>query len=322
MAAPTCNGLNCTLIDGPPTNPQDVHSAASGAPDAATPSAVPAAKLLCGVGSCLPDDPAACVDYTAPGPGSGLAGADAGATLDAGSSSPGRGDAGPDASAEGPAIDGSFEQPARPAPGTSRFACQLSLGEGARVERGCGAAGSQKQEQACTTSLDCEPGLGCVGPVRSGRCLPYCCADSATDTCAAGFFCAERPLRNDALGEADGPPVPVCVRADNCSLGEQKNCTGPRCVCGPDLACTLVRPDGTTSCVPLSATPGQGGESCPCDRGFHCSQATDPATCVKTCDLDEADSDTCGQGVCQAAAVLPAGWGICVSATPDQMKSP
>jgi hypothetical protein len=42
--------------------------------------------------------------------------------------------------------------------------------------------------------------------------------------------------------------------------------------------------------------------------------------CVKTCDLDEADSDQCGQGVCQAAAALPAGWGICVAATPEQMR--
>jgi hypothetical protein len=204
--------------------------------------------------------------------------------------------------------------------GAPRFACQLSVGESDAVERGCGVAGTQQAEQACTTSLDCAPGLGCVGPVRSGRCLPYCCADSETDTCADGFYCAERPLRSESLGEAEGPSVPVCVRADNCNLGELKGCIGPRCVCGPEMACTLVRPNGTTSCVPLPPNPGQGGQDCPCDRGFHCSQAT--ATCVKTCDLDEKDSDTCGQGVCQVAAVLPPGWGICVFATPEQMQSP
>ena len=114
--------------------------------------------------------------------------------------------------------------------------------------------------------------------------------------------------------------MPVCVRADNCNLGELKDCTGPQCLCGPEMACTLVRPDGTTSCVPLPPSPGQNGQACPCDRGFHCSQATTPASCVKTCELEEKDSDTCGLGVCQAAAVLPPGWGICVFASPEEMS--
>jgi hypothetical protein len=317
MAASTCNGLNCTPA-APPAAIQNVPGAASGAADAAAAPAEPPAKLTCGVGSCLPEDTNACSDYTQPGgPG------DAGVALDAG---PGTNlaDGGGDGGAEGPAVDGSFTQPSRPSAGPPQFACQLSLADSGDIVRGCGVAGSQLAEQACTTSLDCAPGLGCVGPVRSGRCLPYCCGVDDANTCADGFYCAERPLRSEALGESDGPPVPVCVRADNCSLGEQKDCTGPRCVCGPDMACTLVRPDGTTSCVPLPPSPGQGGDSCardrPCDRGLHCSQATSPATCVKTCDLDEKDSDTCGLGVCQAAAVLPAGWGICVAATPEQMR--
>jgi hypothetical protein len=140
------------------------------------------------------------------------------------------------------------------------------------------------------------------------------------DTCEPGFYCAERPLRSEALGEAEGPPVPVCVRADGCNLGQPADCVGPQCVCGPDMLCKTVRPDGTTSCVPVPDDPGQGGEDCPCDRGFHCSPATTPPMCMKTCDLDETDSDQCGQGVCQAAAALPPGWGICVAATPEQMQ--
>jgi hypothetical protein len=195
----------------------------------------------------------------------------------------------------------------------------LSLTDG-EVQRACGAAGTQQLEEPCTSSLDCAPGLGCVGMVRAGRCLPFCCGESDSDTCDTGFYCAQRPLRSEELGEADGPLVPVCARADNCSLGEQKDCEGPRCLCGPDMACRLVRNDGTTSCLPLSdtPTPGQAGDACPCDRGYHCSTATEPAMCVKTCDLDEKASETCGQGVCQPAAALPAGWGICVAATPEQ----
>jgi hypothetical protein len=315
--AASCSGLNCSPALTGPDVVQNVPAEASGLPDASAPPTVPPAKSACGVGSCLPDDALACEEYTPPAPGDGR---DAGADLDAGAPGPGETDGGVDASAEGPAVDGSFNQPPRPAAGPPQFACQLSVADDGDVMRSCGVAGSLQADQACTTSLDCAPGLGCVGPVRAGRCLPYCCGVDDVDTCATGSYCADRPLRSDAFGDADGPPVPVCVRADNCSLGEQEDCVGPRCLCGPDMACILVRPDGTTSCMPLPEVRGRGGDSCPCDRGFLCSPATN--TCVKTCDLDEMDSDTCGQGVCQAAAALPMGWGICVAALPEQMTSP
>jgi hypothetical protein len=315
MAASGCTGLSCGVL-GPPNPPQEVPAWLSDAPDGSAPSSDSPAKAACGVGSCLPDDATECADYVPPAPPGGNE--DAGIDSDASAPPEIVGDAGAaDAGTEGPSIDGSFTQPTRPAQGPPRFACQLTLNRDT-VSRSCGVAGSQQAEQACTSSLDCAPGLGCVGPARSGRCLPYCCGVGA-DSCAEGFFCAERPLRSDALGDAEGPLVPVCDRADNCSLGEDESCTGPRCVCGPDLACQLVRPDGTTACVELSDDPGRAGEACPCDRGYHCSQATTPAVCVKTCDLGAAATDTCGSGVCQATPVLPEGWGICVGATPEQM---
>lgn len=317
MAASTCSGLNCgSLGEQPPSARQDVPGSLSNAPDASTEPLPARTKPACGAGSCLPDDANACVDHTpeAPAPI-----ADAGAR-DAGMSASAR-DAGADAGGEGPAVDGSFDQPEPTRSEPPQYACQLATSGNGLVARGCAPAGSQQAEQACTSSADCAPGLGCVGAARSGRCLPFCCGEGP-DSCAPGFFCAERPLRSEAVGEAGGPLVPVCDRADNCSLGESKDCTGPGCVCGPEMVCALVRPDRTTACVPLSPMAGQAGERCPCDRGHHCSQATDPATCVKTCDLDVADSDTCGSGVCQATPVLPAGWGICVGATPDQMTSP
>lgn len=310
MAAASCSGINCSDL-GPPERPQEVPTSLSDAPDAApTPPSSPA-KAACGMGSCLPDDARACRDYTPPPPP-----ADAGTDLDAGvDDEEPDASAASDAGAEGPSIDGSFTQPSRPESGPPRFACQLSATDDGTVERACGEAGTQRAEQACTSSRDCAPGLGCVGPLRSGRCLPYCCAEGR-DTCEPGFYCAERPL----LGEEERPLVPVCDRAENCSLGEAENCTGPTCVCGPDMACTLVRSDGTTACVELRPGAGRAGEPCPCDRGYHCSQATEPATCVKTCALDAEDSDACGAGVCQATPVLPMGWGICVGATPGQMN--
>jgi hypothetical protein len=318
MATLDCSGLSCG-DRGPPKDPTNVQSGAAGAIDAAAPPPASPAKAECGAGSCLPDDANACADYVEPAPpppatpepvdAGGAADSDGGAPLDGGVA---------DASSEGPSIDGSFVQPSRPEPGPARFACQLSVGSRG-VARACGVAGSQLAEQACTSSLDCAPGLGCVGPAGSGRCLQYCCGVDSEDSCAAGFFCAQRPLHDGASDDA--PLVPVCDRADNCSLGEQKDCSGPSCVCGPDMACMLVRPGGTTACVALTNDPGQAGEPCPCDRGYHCSQA-EPATCVKTCDLDAKESDACGSGVCQATPVLPTGWGICVGAAPEEMTSP
>ncbi|HTV20439.1 MAG TPA: hypothetical protein VMG12_17265 [Polyangiaceae bacterium] len=313
--AVTCSGLSCGSYDNMPPPEQNVPIGTE-APDASTaPPPAPRAKPECGPGSCLPDDVEACVDHVEP---TQPEAPDGGVVADAGTPEPSDAGVG-DGGVDGPPVDGNFDQPSRPAPGTPRFGCQLSRTSSNGVERACGAAGLQGLEDPCTSSLDCAPGLGCVGMARAGRCLPYCCGVGDSDTCERGFYCAERPLRDEALGEADGPEIPVCARADNCDLGEQKDCTGPSCLCGPDMACKLVRDNGTTSCVKLAENPGQAGQECPCDRGYHCSQATKPAMCVKMCDLDEKDSDTCGLGVCQLAAAMPPGWGICVAATPEQM---
>lgn len=316
MPGAACTGLNCDGVV-PPTSSQDVSSDFRDAPDASAPPTGRPAKAACGVGSCLPDDPEACQDYAPPATPPD----DDGDGLDAGVP-PGGGDAGlADGGVDGgsPNVDGNFNQPTRPELAPSAFSCQVTTSSGSAIRRQCLGAGLQGLDDACTSSLDCAAGLGCVGTVRSGRCLPYCCAEGP-DTCGKGYYCAERPLRSEAYGERTGPLVPVCNRADNCSLGEPYNCEGENCICGPERACTLVRTDGTTACTPLPPSPGQAGDPCPCDRGYHCSQAT--ATCVKTCDLDEKDSDVCGLGVCQATPVLPMGWGICVGAAPDQMSAP
>jgi hypothetical protein len=237
---------------------------------------------------------------------------DAGTPLDAGPSDDVNAlDGGNDGGPRVPQVDGSYPRPPTPEAPPSPFACHISL-EGSAVQRSCMAAGTQGPTEACTSSKDCAPGLGCVGSERVGSCLPFCCAIDG-DTCREGSYCAERPLRDDAFGDREGPKVPVCVRADDCSLSERSNCTGPECVCRDGTVCTAVRDDGTTACLP----PGDGvaGGECPCATGYHCSPVT--ATCVKTCDLDQAND--CGAGICQATPALPAGWGICVGAPPEEM---
>jgi hypothetical protein len=313
----SCSGLNCadhlpTQGDGPQIEGMSPTA------DASTPPPTPA-KEACGVGYCIPDDPRACADYSEGGsqedPSSGDAGTPANdAGLDAGAT-----DGGLDGGPLVTELDGSFERPPTSTSTPSDYGCQVSVTIASSVERSCGAAGNRGVEEACTSSRDCQPGLGCVGPVRAGRCLPFCCT-IGPDTCSDGYYCANRPLREEMLGEAPGPLVPVCDRADGCNLGEPEDCTGPTCLCGAGMACTLVKPDRTTACV----KPGEGlaNQDCPCAAGFVCSQATQPGMCVKTCDLDETDSETCGPGVCQASPALPEGWGICVGATPNQMMQP
>ena len=318
MASSVCSGLAC---NGLPSQDGDLEIANGPEPPEDTGPPLPPAKETCGVGSCLPDNAAACATYTdpsLPSEGSGSADAGTGPDDDADAGIFGL-DAGLDGGQSIPELDGSFTRPTQSTNAPSHYSCQISVTEASVVERSCGAAGTQSVDEACTSSRDCEPGLGCVGTVRSGRCLPFCCTIGA-DTCQDGYYCAERPLRDEMFGEARGPLVPVCDRADDCSLGEREDCEGPRCVCGPGTACSLVRPDGATACV----TPGLGlaNESCPCAAGYHCSQAATPPTCVKMCALDEEDSTTCGPGVCQATPVLPDGWGICVGVTPGQMTQP
>lgn len=297
-----CTGLSCYPVStGDPIQP-DVSVRG---PDAST-TTLPLLKVVCGEGSCVPDDRRACADYRpppssevetdagSPGPGS-----DAGARLDGGESDSG----------VALDVDGSFPRPSPPNLAPSAYSCQLMPASNGRVERDCAPAGARGINEACSSALDCEPGLGCVGSARSGRCLPYCCGIDG-ESCQEGYYCAQRPLRTLELGERDGPLVPVCDRAEQCSLSEPADCVGANCYCTGNTACAVVRMDGTTACVDQGN--GGEGEECPCKWGFTCAQGTNPPRCVKTCEVS--DPSSCTPGVCQAAEELPSGWGTCVGA--------
>lgn len=338
-----CSGLSCPANSS--DQPDRELEAEWAVPDASADPPLPA-KVACGIGSCLPENESACEGYEPPASSSDededeerddpetedadeLADAgsgDAGA-LDAGADAMSLLDAG-DAGAPTPALDGSFVRPPPVASGPREYACQLMLTPESSVARGCSVAGTQGVGEACTSSRDCDKGLGCVGMMHSGRCLPYCCAIDG-DTCGGNSYCAERPLRDESLGLEEGPLVPVCVRADACSLGEAYPCEGRDCVCGPDTACTVVRSDGTTTCLkPGASGPGEkcepvssssaGVGNSGCQAGYLCAQSADEGTCVKICDLDEPN---CSPGVCQANAALPTGWGTCVGVSPVEMTS-
>ena len=173
--------------------------------------------------------------------------------------------------------------------------------------RTCGLAGAGRDSDPCTSSIDCAGGLACVSEGDAGICRPYCCS-LGQDPCAPGSYCGERVLLGSEL------EVPVCVRADNCSLSQAYPCEGDEeCQCHEGTACLVVRRDGTTTC----AVPGEGeaGDACPCAWGHVCSQAS--GTCLKLCETVAVDSDQCDGGICQAAANLPGSWGVCIQTDSD-----
>ncbi len=225
----------------------------------------------------------------------GAAGAESSEAGAAGQSAAGSGgipiDAGPDVSV--PSDAGTI------VPGG--VGCRIQAGDDGPL-RVCARAGTGEADAPCTSAADCAAGFACIGEGAAGICRHYCC-DGAERSCLSGRYCAERPL----IGS--GMVVPVCARADNCSLSQPYPCQeGEDCQCPEGTACLVVRGDGTTTC----AEPGSGrvGDSCPCAYGHVCSQAS--GTCLKLCET-VSDTDQCDGGVCQAAAMLPEAWGVCIN---------
>ena len=174
----------------------------------------------------------------------------------------------------------------------------------------CAKAGNGKNGDPCVSSADCAVGHACTGNAGVAQCRALCC--NGSETCEAGRYCAERPQREETEELGNGLMVPACVLADDCDLAEPYPCRTATCKCPDGTACTVVRTDGTTSCV----KPGTGmaGDACPCAWGHICSQGT--GKCLKLCLTDPAQSD-CGSGRCQGGnATLPEGWGTCVGGKP------
>ncbi|HYQ04968.1 MAG TPA: hypothetical protein VER96_40105 [Polyangiaceae bacterium] len=284
---------------------------------------------------CVPDSPDSCRDFKPPAASAGDAGPDAyGQGGTSGEGGAGGDSAGPIAASgasDGGASGSTGEDGASAAAGESSVAGAAGATNvtpttpaeyGCQVRRSddepntpyshCELAGPGGENAPCLTSTDCQAGLGCVGDQTAGLCEPYCCQDA--DDCKSGTYCTPRPMR-DALtnsvprSEVDqyALQIPVCVHAKNCDLSTPYPCTkAGGCACETGTACMVVRADGTTTCIP----PGTGkvGQACPCAWGHICSAASN--TCLKLCNTQ--DSSACGEGKCQSASQLPAGWGVCV----------
>jgi hypothetical protein len=295
---------------------------------------------LCGVtvpGGCVPDDVSACLfamggQSGRGGGGAGSGGAGTAGNGGAGNSSGLAGEAGFGGESGGggqggePAIGqaGSGAQSAGGASGSAgagtsgsagmdgglaRYSCQVGVRR-SEPHASCVLSGAGEIDAPCLRGSDCQPSLACVGNV-AGRCRPYCCDHTA---CGAvpGTHCAAEPLLGVPEIDGEAPTAPVCVPAAECSLAQDYPCKGTGCTCPEDTACMVVSDEGKTSCV----VPGDGsaGQACPCQWGHVCSKATNE--CVKLCQT-AAPGDDCGSGRCQAAPVLPPGWGVCVGHVPE-----
>jgi hypothetical protein len=186
-----------------------------------------------------------------------------------------------------------------------QLGCQLML-ENDVAAPVCGPVGGFGPDGPCQGVSDCIAGYGCaLNETQTGTCRQYCCGH--IEDCAQDTYCQPQPM----LEAADaGSPVmiPVCIPATDCQLLTDE--------CGAGLTCTIVREDGTTSCVEPGA--GEAGDpcwciagDCSCAAGFVCSMLSNQ--CKKLCHvgMDVAD---CGEGaICQGGSMgLPANIGICV----------
>jgi hypothetical protein len=210
--------------------------------------------------------------------------------------------------------DDSAQRGARPSGGEPSGAtargCHVVADDDGEPESVCVAVGDGAIDAPCQTAADCAAGAACIpteqagNQTASGICRPYCCDD--VEACDVGSFCAPRPQAEDADLE-----VPVCVAVTPCELLKED-------ACAPGLTCSVVREDGTTSCV----EPGTGGlcQPCPCAAGFVCAVHT--GLCEKLCRTD-GTGDDCGGGFCQGGSSdYPSGIGVCVGGEDDACSDP
>jgi hypothetical protein len=144
--------------------------------------------------------------------------------------------------------------------------CRVNAG-GGNLEPTCVPAGYGHDGDTCATGADCAPGFDCTG---SGTCRSYCCQGQCLEKTQ---FCDVQPMyTSTAL-------VPVCMPVVACKLLEATGCPASQ-------TCSIVRDDGTTSCV--ATGPAGVGDSCDtahCAVGLVCLGQPSVRFCFQLCDL-------------------------------------
>jgi len=186
-------------------------------------------------------------------------------------------DAGADAGAT--AMDGAY-----PA-----IACRVRASGADMSAPSCSASGQGGDGAMCKTGADCSPGFDCTG---SGVCRKYCCAGECSGkmNMANNFFCDIVPLTEETT------LIPACVPVKTCMLFDPKACVDPK------ETCSIVKDDGTTSCVPAgSAGKGDSCAEAHCAAGLVCLGQPGARQCFQLCKMQES---TCPMDLtCKANAL-------------------
>ena len=245
-------------------------------------------EYLCAEGACIPGgDPSSCAPGE-PGAGSSGSGGSGGNVGNGGSG-------GDDGSGGGGGSGGGSSGSTGSGGSGEPTSCKLVPGEmGAQAM--CVVPGTKLAQQVCQTAADCADGLGCGA---TNLCLNYCCG--LAEACPGQTYCAKAAIAEEPGAE---PSVPLCVPVKDCALLDDD--------CDVTETCSIVREDGTTSCIP--AGPGGTCDPCPCAQGFICSKG--PNVCLKLCHTNR--TDECGTGFCQGGASnYPSDIGVCVGGDAD-----
>jgi hypothetical protein len=152
------------------------------------------------------------------------------------------------------------------------IACRVRENGAMETAPSCGAAGEGVDGAMCATGADCAPGFDCVG---EGVCRQYCCA-SECEGKSNGMktFCDILPLHEATT------LVPACVPVTPCKLLDQMSCDATK-------TCSIVRDDGTTSCVATGAAgPGESCDSTHCAAGLVCLGQAGARQCFQLCDTN------------------------------------
>ena len=145
-------------------------------------------------------------------------------------------------------------------------ACHV-VAAGSSPSTACFPAGLGLTNATCSRSTECAAGHECVG---DGSCRHYCCGGNSA--CQINEFCDVQSTTQDP-----NTLVPVCMPEVPCLLLNDETCPASQ-------QCTVVREDGSTSCVGVGTA--RDGDLCDaehCARGLVCIGAQSAPRCAPLC---------------------------------------
>jgi hypothetical protein len=153
---------------------------------------------------------------------------------------------------------------------------------GATQSPACVPAGNAGDGSWCKSSSECQAGFDCVG---SGTCQHYCCSGNTECGPELPVAVADQFCDIQATTQATGVEIPVCMPIHppgGCQLLAAN-------VCAATETCSVVRDDGSTSCVAIGdAKAAQSCDKDHCAASLVCLGTLGARTCYQLCDTSTA----------------------------------